>query len=67
MRYTTRHADKAVIKNKDFLPEAMDKLAKYEDVEETGCSGCQFQLYTKTLYPCRFCVRGKEDKYKGVK
>lgn len=34
MRYTEYHADKAVIKDKALLPDAMDKLAKIEDLEE---------------------------------
>lgn len=34
MRYTTYHCGKAVIKDKNLLPEAMAKLAKYEDEEE---------------------------------
>lgn len=34
MRYTEYHADKAVIKDKAFLPDAMEKLAKVEDLEE---------------------------------
>lgn len=34
MRYTEYHAGKAVIKDKNKLPEAMEKLARYEDAEE---------------------------------
>ena len=34
MRYTEHHAGKAVIKDKNKLSEAMEKLARYEDVEE---------------------------------
>ena len=34
MRYTEYHADKAVIKDKTKLSEAMEKLAKVEDLEE---------------------------------
>ena len=34
MRYTEYHADKAVIKDKALLPDAMEKLAKVEDLEE---------------------------------
>lgn len=34
MRYTEYHAGKAVIKDKRLLPEAMEKLAKMEDIEE---------------------------------
>lgn len=34
MRYTEYHVGKAVIKDKNKLSEAMEKLARYEDVEE---------------------------------
>ena len=34
MRYTEYHADKAVIKDKALLPDAMEKLARVEDIEE---------------------------------
>ena len=34
MRYTEYHADKAVLKDKQFLSDAMEKLAKVEDLEE---------------------------------
>ena len=34
MRYTKYHAGKAVIKDKNKLSEAMEKLARYEDAEE---------------------------------
>lgn len=34
MRYTTYHCGKAVIKDKNELSEAMQKLAKLEDAEE---------------------------------
>lgn len=33
MRYTKYHAGKAVIKDKNKLSEAMEKLARYEDAE----------------------------------
>lgn len=36
MRYTEYHAGKAVIKDKNKLPEAMEKLAKIEDAEDTN-------------------------------
>ena len=36
MRYTEYHAEKAVIKDKNKLSEAMEKLAKLEDREESG-------------------------------
>lgn len=34
MRYTEYHAGKAVIKDKDLLAEAMEKLVRMEDAEE---------------------------------
>ena len=34
MRYTEYHAGKAVIKDKNMLSVAMEKLARYEDAEE---------------------------------
>lgn len=34
MRYTEYHCGVAVIKDRALLPQAMEKLAKYEDVEE---------------------------------
>ena len=36
MRYTTYHCGKAVIKDKNKLSEAMEKLAKLEDAEDTN-------------------------------
>lgn len=39
MRYTERHAGKAVIREKHLLSEEMEKLAKLEDLEETGRLG----------------------------
>ncbi len=36
MRYTTYHCGKAVIKDKDKLTEAMEKLARLEDAEDTN-------------------------------
>lgn len=36
MRYTEYHAGKAVIKDKSLLSEAMEKLAKLEDAEDTN-------------------------------
>lgn len=35
-RLTTRHNGVAVIKDKSKLKEAMEKLARYEDLEEQG-------------------------------
>lgn len=36
MRYTEYHAGKAVIKDKGLLSEAMEKLARLEDAEDTN-------------------------------
>ena len=36
MRYTEYHAGKAVIKDKNKLSEAMEKLAKLEDAKDTN-------------------------------
>ena len=36
MRYTEYHAGKAVIKDKNKLSEAMEKLARYEENYEGG-------------------------------
>ena len=36
MRYTEYHAGKAVIKDRRLLSEAMEKLAKLEDAEDTN-------------------------------
>lgn len=36
MRYTEYHAGKAVIKDKTLLSEAMEKLARLEDAEDTN-------------------------------
>ena len=36
MRYTTYHCGKAVIKDKSLLAEAMEKIAKLEDAEDTN-------------------------------
>lgn len=34
MRYTERHCGVAVIKDESLLPQALEKLARYEDEEE---------------------------------
>ena len=34
MRYTEYHAGKAVIKDRQLLPGAMEKLAKIEDMDD---------------------------------
>ncbi|MDD3185992.1 MAG: hypothetical protein PHT76_11905 [Anaerostipes sp.] len=39
MRYTEYHKGMAVIKDKALLKEAMKKLAKYEDCEESKING----------------------------
>lgn len=39
MRYTTYHCGKAVIKDKNKLTEAMEKLARLEDAEDTNVLG----------------------------
>ncbi|MGI6500328.1 MAG: hypothetical protein ACOX1S_05460 [Anaerostipes sp.] len=39
MRYTEYHKGMAVIKDKALLKEAMKKLAKYEDYEESKING----------------------------
>ena len=36
MRYTTYHCGKAVIKDKNKLSEAIEKLARLEDAEDTN-------------------------------
>lgn len=36
MEYTERHEGKAVIRDKEFLPGAMEKLARLEELEEQG-------------------------------
>ena len=63
MRLTEYHGDKAVIKDKALLPDAMEKLAKVEDEKENGCKGCDYEECTKQLLPCRTCRRDKEDHY----
>ena len=65
MRYTTYHCGKAVIKDKNLLAEAMRKLAKLEDAEETiepcitgECEGC-----TSSEEDCCHCMRAYSDCY----
>ena len=41
-RLTEYHAGKAVIKDKSLLPDAMEKLARYEDREENRVSVEEF-------------------------
>lgn len=36
-RLTEYHGEKAVIKDKALLPQAMQKLAEYEELEEKDC------------------------------
>lgn len=62
-RLTTRHCEKAVIKDKSLLSKAMEKLARYEEMEEQGCKGCHYENYEKTAYPCATCARSKQDRY----
>lgn len=62
-RLTTRHNGVAVIKDKSKHKKAMEKLARYEDMEEQGCKGCHFESYTKAALPCIACMRNKEDRY----
>lgn len=31
--------------------------------EESSCSGCYFENFTRKLLPCSNCVREKKDKY----
>lgn len=52
MRYTEYHAEKAVIKDKSKLPEAMEKLAKLEDLEEYNIPVQCCYLYCK--YPEKY-------------
>lgn len=40
MRYTEYHAGVAVIKDKALLPQAMEKLAKFEDMDQI-CDECK--------------------------
>lgn len=39
MRYTTYHCGKAVIKDKNKLSEAIEKLARLEDADDTNVLG----------------------------
>lgn len=41
MRYTERHCGVAVIKDNSLLPQAMEKLARYEDEEERDMKDLQ--------------------------
>ena len=44
MRYTTYHCGKAVIKDKNKLSDAMEKLAKLEDEENSKWIPCSERL-----------------------
>ena len=55
MRYTEYHAGKAVIKDKNKLSEAMEKLARYEDAEEKDRLG--------QWIPCSERLPEKEDYF----
>lgn len=63
MRFTEYHCGVAVIKNKNNLKGAMQKLAEFEDKEDTVCKGCYYEECMDFLLPCRLCTRNKEDKY----
>ena len=63
MRYTEYHGGVAVIKDRMKHKEAMRKLAHLEDIEDIGCTGCDYEECMKALFPCRVCARCKEDKY----
>ena len=51
MRYTEYHAGKAVIKDKALLPQAMEKLAKFEDMDRIPEICCD--EYCKYTQQCR--------------
>lgn len=50
MRYTERHAGKAVIRDKSLLPEAMEKLARVEELEDIPGLICdRYCVYPNTI------------------
>ncbi len=51
MRYTEYHAGKAVIKDKELFPHAMEKLAKIEDMDHIPQIFCD--EYCKYSERCR--------------
>ena len=51
MRYTEYHAGKAVIKDRQLLPGAMEKLAKIEDMDDIPQICCD--EYCKYPQQCR--------------
>lgn len=51
MRYTEYHAGKAVIKDRTMLPQAMEKLAKFEDMDRIPEICCD--EYCKYPQQCR--------------
>lgn len=59
-RYTERHCGKAVIKDNALLPEALEKLARIEEIEESveqhsgfvRCGDCE---YFMKEYGCNWC------------
>ncbi|MEY8285373.1 hypothetical protein AALA13_16385 [Lachnospiraceae bacterium 50-23] len=55
MKYTERHAGKAVIRDKEILPEAIEKLAKVEELEIAPGTICD--KYCK--YPC---IAGSQEE-----
>lgn len=58
MRYTEYHAGKAVIKDKSLLPQAMEKLAKFEDMDRIPEICCD--EYCK--YPARCRSQDEMDR-----
>lgn len=51
MRYTEYHAGKAVVKDRQLLPQAMEKLAKFEDMDRIPEICCD--EYCKYPQQCR--------------
>lgn len=61
MRYTEYHAGVAVIRDRTLLPQAMEKLAKIEDMDYIPAVCCD--EYCK--YPLRFRTQEDVDRYCG--
>lgn len=53
MRYTEYHAGKAVIKDRSLLAEAMEKLARLEDAEDTNVLSKWIPISEKLPEPYR--------------
>ena len=51
MRYTEYHAGKAVVKDRQLLPQAMENLAKFEDMDRIPEICCD--EYCKYPQQCR--------------